>query len=139
MAEISVIITTYNSAHFISRAIRSVLNQSFQDFEIIIADDASTDNTNEVVNTFTKTDPRIKVRLVTVEPKISPMAKAVWPLRIAVKSIASSGKVVPKETKVKPITDSLIFRKRASTIAVSTINFALTITPINPTKSKIIE
>ena len=58
--KVSVIIPTYNRAHFLPRAIKSVLNQTFQDFELIIVDDGSTDNTKEVVENFQKQDSRIK-------------------------------------------------------------------------------
>ncbi len=54
----SVIITTYNRANLVSTAIKSVLKQSFQDFELIIVNDASIDNTEEVVHSFQ--DTRIK-------------------------------------------------------------------------------
>ena len=45
----SVIIPVYNRAHSIRKAIDSILNQTFENFEIIVIDDASMDNTNEVV------------------------------------------------------------------------------------------
>ncbi|HKK53946.1 MAG TPA: glycosyltransferase family A protein [Patescibacteria group bacterium] len=58
--KISVIIPTYNRANFLPRAIKSVLNQTFKDFELIIVDDGSTDNTKEVINNYLKNDDRIK-------------------------------------------------------------------------------
>ncbi len=49
---VSVVISTYNRAHLVERAIRSVLNQTYRDFELIVVDDASGDNTREVVDNF---------------------------------------------------------------------------------------
>ena len=49
MPYFSIIIPTFNRAHSINRALKSVLDQSFQDIEVIVIDDASTDNTKEVV------------------------------------------------------------------------------------------
>ncbi len=54
----SVIIPTFNRADFLSQTIQSVINQKFQNWECIIVDDGSTDNTKEVVNSFN--DSRIK-------------------------------------------------------------------------------
>jgi glycosyltransferase involved in cell wall biosynthesis len=45
----SIIIPTHNRAHLISRAIQSVIGQSYTDWELIIVDDGSTDNTEEVL------------------------------------------------------------------------------------------
>ena len=52
MAKISIIIPTYNSAQYICEAIESVLNQTYKDFEIIVVDDGSTDNTKEVIKPY---------------------------------------------------------------------------------------
>jgi glycosyltransferase involved in cell wall biosynthesis len=57
MSAVSVIIPTYNTGHYLAEAIQSVLNQSFENFEVIVVNDGSTDNTTEVVKGFD--DPRI--------------------------------------------------------------------------------
>jgi len=57
MPVFSVVVPTYNRAEKVCRAIKSVLNQSFSDFEILVMDDGSTDNTCEVVKELA--DPRI--------------------------------------------------------------------------------
>jgi glycosyltransferase involved in cell wall biosynthesis len=58
MPKVSVIIPTYNRAHLIGRSIKSVLDQTFIDFELIVVDDGSTDNTEEVVKAYN--DQRIR-------------------------------------------------------------------------------
>lgn len=49
---VSVVIATYNRAHLIAETLDSLLGQAFQDFEIIVVDDGSTDNTREVVASY---------------------------------------------------------------------------------------
>lgn len=61
MPKVSVLIPSYNHAKFIGEAIQSVLSQRFQDFEIIIKDDGSSDNSLEVIRSFT--DPRIRLEV----------------------------------------------------------------------------
>ena len=58
MCEISVVMPVYNSGKYVNEAIRSVLAQSFDDFEFIIVDDGSTDNTQSIIHSFV--DKRIK-------------------------------------------------------------------------------
>lgn len=54
----SIIIPTYNRAEFLSGAVMSILDQGFTDWELLIVDDGSTDNTKAIVNSFK--DDRIK-------------------------------------------------------------------------------
>jgi len=59
MSFFSIIIPTYNRAHIIRNAIEAVMFQTFTDFELIISDDGSTDNTEEIISPFLS-DSRIK-------------------------------------------------------------------------------
>lgn len=57
--KISIITTAYNAENYIGEAIESILNQTFTDFEYIIIDDASTDNTFNIILKYAKLDNRI--------------------------------------------------------------------------------
>lgn len=58
MSLVSVILPAYNHENYVGQAIESVLNQTFQDFELLISDDCSPDNTVDIIKKYT--DSRIK-------------------------------------------------------------------------------
>lgn len=58
--KVSILLTTFNRAHLLSRAIQSAIDQDFKNWELIIADDGSTDNTEKVGREWEKKDHRIK-------------------------------------------------------------------------------
>ena len=57
---VSIIIPTYNRAHLIGETLDSVLAQTYTNWECIIVDDGSTDNTDEVVDNYIKRDARFQ-------------------------------------------------------------------------------
>jgi len=57
---VSIIMPTYNCEKYISQSIKSILNQSYTNWELLIADDCSTDNTYSLVNTF-RNNPKVKI------------------------------------------------------------------------------
>lgn len=75
---VSVIIVTYNRARLLTLAIDSVLNQKFSDFELIIIDDASTDDTENIVKKYL-TDSRVKYIKIKKSTSISQVRNAAWP------------------------------------------------------------
>ena len=61
MEVISIIMPVFNKGKYIEQAIESVLNQSFKEFEFIIVDDGSTDESREICDKYAKQDYRIRV------------------------------------------------------------------------------
>ena len=59
MGQISVILTVYNKEDYIENCLASLLNQTYRDFEIILIDDASTDESRAIIQGYT--DPRLKI------------------------------------------------------------------------------
>lgn len=58
---VSVVMTAYNASKYLSLAIESILNQTYKDFEFLIIDDCSTDNSLEIINKYSTKDERIIV------------------------------------------------------------------------------
>jgi len=71
MEFVSIIIPTYNYGHFLVKCIDSVLNQTYSNIEIILVDDGSTDNTNEIIHTKYKN----KVKYIYQENKGASVAR----------------------------------------------------------------
>ena len=67
---VSIITPSYKSKQFIAQTIESVLNQSYREWEMIIVDDASPDDSNSVIAKYTKKDSRIK--LIKLEKNSGP-------------------------------------------------------------------
>ena len=79
-ARVSVILTSFNHEKYLKEAIDSVLNQTFADFELIIWDDASSDGSWEIINTYN--DPRIKAF------RNDTQKRAVWGINKAILEVA---------------------------------------------------
>lgn len=71
---VSVIIPNYNYAHFLDERIQSILNQTYQDFEVIILDDNSTDNSVDVINRY-KDNPHVTHLVVNSTNSGSPFSQ----------------------------------------------------------------
>jgi len=61
MGQVSIIMPNYNGSKYISQAIESVLTQTYKNWELIIIDDCSTDNSLQIIDTYVKRDARIKL------------------------------------------------------------------------------
>ncbi len=58
---VSIIMPSYNASQFIEESIESVLNQTYQDWELLITDDCSKDNSIEIIQSYVTKDSRIKL------------------------------------------------------------------------------
>lgn len=61
MVELSVIVPVYNVEKYLERCVNSILIQSFKDFELILVDDGSPDNSSVLCDELAQMDNRIKV------------------------------------------------------------------------------
>jgi len=58
---ISIIVPVYNIAKYLERCVNSIINQSYENIEIILVDDGSTDNSSQICDAFAKKDDRVRV------------------------------------------------------------------------------
>ena len=61
MPKISIVLPCYNGEHFLSNSIDSIIKQTMQDWELIIVNDCSTDNSAIIAEKYAKQDKRIQV------------------------------------------------------------------------------
>ena len=61
MPKISVIVPVYNVGRYVEKTIKSILRQTFEDFELILVDDGSTDNSGKICDEYSEKDNRIRV------------------------------------------------------------------------------
>ena len=61
MPEISVIVPVYKVEQWLGPCVDSILNQTFRDFELILVDDGSPDNSGALCEEYAKKDPRVRV------------------------------------------------------------------------------
>ncbi|ADH86524.1 glycosyltransferase [Desulfurivibrio alkaliphilus] len=69
--KLSIIVPVYNSGQYLEQCLSSILNQTFGDFELIVVNDGSTDNSGAIIQCLYEQDPRIKV-IVNHKPSGNP-------------------------------------------------------------------
>lgn len=57
---VSIIVPVYNASAHLKRCIDSILKQTYKNFELLLIDDGSTDNSGEICNEYSKIDTRVK-------------------------------------------------------------------------------
>jgi glycosyltransferase involved in cell wall biosynthesis len=90
MPNVSVVIQTYNCAAFLSAAIESVLAQTYKDFQILVVDDGSTDETSEVIAPYLD-----RVTFIQHENRGVAVARNAGSERLAESSSRGSTQMIP--------------------------------------------
>lgn len=78
MSKVSIIIPSYNHAIFLKDRFDTILNQTYQDWEVIIIDDKSADNSVEIIEKFIKSNPDFKVKHFVVNESNSGSGYNSW-------------------------------------------------------------
>ena len=61
MPKVSIILPVYNKDEYLSATLNLLINQSYQDWELIVVDDGSTDDSSEIIESFALRDHRINI------------------------------------------------------------------------------
>ena len=61
---VSFVVTSYNYAQYIKKTLDSIKNQTFQNIEIIVVEDFSTDNSVEVIEKYIEDNPKLNIKLI---------------------------------------------------------------------------
>ena len=75
MPQVTVILPTWNREKWLKTSIESVLSQTFQDFELIVVDDASTDSTGKILESYSG---KIRTPQSTQNPEMSETVRIQW-------------------------------------------------------------
>src|SRR6476469_1888801 len=76
-ATISIVITTYNRERYLGDAIASVLSQTRGDFELLVWDDGSTDDSLAIANSYAKRDRRVRVVAAEHQGRVGALKAAI--------------------------------------------------------------
>lgn len=71
---VSIITPTYNADQYISKCLESIINQTYQNFELIIINDGSSDNTKQIIEEFKKEHENYRIIIINQENKGNPTA-----------------------------------------------------------------
>lgn len=99
MPRVSVVMPVFNAAFFLESSIQSILDQTYRDFEFIIINDGSTDESFDIIKEYEKIDSRVKLisninrGLVSTLNIASTMAKGDWILRMDADDISHSSRL----------------------------------------------
>lgn len=112
---VSVLTSCYNSAEFLPEAIESILRQTFKDFEFILIDDGSSDNTLDIIRSYAEKDNRI----VVISKKNTGMTDSLntgikvgrgkWIARLDADDIALPERIEKQLKNIKMYSDTVLF------------------------------
>jgi glycosyltransferase involved in cell wall biosynthesis len=114
MTPLTVITPVWNGATYLREATRSILNQSFADFEFLILDDGSSDETPRILDGFAKHDPRVRVIHLTHEGIVKALnrgvaeAKSEWIARMDCDDIAHPERLAKQMRALKEAPEAVL-------------------------------